>query len=58
MQPQPQGAALLSLDSSQVNVEGNYSCVADNLAGNASLLVQILVASECRDATGGGGGVR
>ncbi|KAF0304392.1 Inactive tyrosine-protein kinase 7 [Amphibalanus amphitrite] len=44
-QPQLEGAALLSLDSSQVNVEGNYSCVAENLAGNSSLLVQILVAT-------------
>ena len=45
-QPQPAGTALLSLDSSQANVEGNYSCVAENLAGNSSRHVQVLVASE------------
>ena len=46
LQRQPEGTALLSLDSSQVNIAGNYSCVAENLAGNSTRLVQILVASE------------
>ncbi|XP_037080569.1 inactive tyrosine-protein kinase 7-like [Pollicipes pollicipes] len=44
-QPPSDGSALLALDSAQVNVAGNYSCVAHNIAGSSTLHVQLLVAT-------------